>query len=262
MTQDINEQTQEAKALTLQEPQNLEKPRQDTEFAHEAAKLLVQIIEKNNWSKKLGGQSAHIMYEGWQTAGKYYGYAVKTYDAEYVELGGTWGFKAKATVVNEHTGIEVGSAEAYCMSDENNWRNKPKFQLASMAQTRAGSKALRQNLGFVVALAGYNPTPAEEMTEPVKPLAVQPEQPKPSVKGITPVQKDTILKLLERKGKSPEDLQYVLETAFQGKKLGELSQLNAENMITKLISLPDPEVEVIDNDQVESGIEQMKKERK
>jgi len=41
----------------------------------------------------------------------------------------------------------------------------PWFQLASMAQTRAGAKALRNRLAWVVVLAGYKPTPAEEMTE-------------------------------------------------------------------------------------------------
>ena len=143
---------------------SLEKPQQDTQFAQAAANYLVDIIKKNNWSKKLGGQSEHIQYEGWQTAGKFYGYTVKTFDAEFIKFDDTWGFKAKAIVVNERTGIEVGGAEALCMSDEMNWKSKPKFQLASMAQTRAGSKALRQILGFVVALAGYSATPAEEMT--------------------------------------------------------------------------------------------------
>jgi len=151
-------------ALVIVDPQDLQKPKKDTQFAHNSAKFLVDIIKKNNWAKRLGGQSDHIQYEGWQTAGKYYGYSVKTFGTEYIEYSGTWGFKAKSVVVNERTGIEVGGAEALCMSDEQNWKNKPKFQLASMAQTRAGSKALRQILGFVVALAGYNPTPLEEMT--------------------------------------------------------------------------------------------------
>jgi hypothetical protein len=39
----------------------------------------------------------------------------------------------------------------------------PMFQLRSMAQTRAGSKALRNALAWVVVLAGYRPTPAEEL---------------------------------------------------------------------------------------------------
>lgn len=39
----------------------------------------------------------------------------------------------------------------------------PLFQLASMAQTRACAKALRNVLSWVAVLAGYRPTPAEEL---------------------------------------------------------------------------------------------------
>jgi hypothetical protein len=39
----------------------------------------------------------------------------------------------------------------------------PLYQLASMAQTRANAKALRNVLAWVAVLAGYKPTPAEEM---------------------------------------------------------------------------------------------------
>jgi hypothetical protein len=39
----------------------------------------------------------------------------------------------------------------------------PLFQLASMAQTRAGAKSLANKFRYVAVLAGYEPTPAEEM---------------------------------------------------------------------------------------------------
>lgn len=39
----------------------------------------------------------------------------------------------------------------------------PLFQLRSMAQTRASSKVYRQVLAFVPVMAGYKPTPAEEL---------------------------------------------------------------------------------------------------
>lgn len=41
----------------------------------------------------------------------------------------------------------------------------PLFQLASMAQTRACAKALRNVLSWVAVLAGYRPTPAEELMD-------------------------------------------------------------------------------------------------
>lgn len=225
-------------AVTVQEPADLAKPENDTRFANAAAKYLVDIIKQNNWSKRLGGQSEHIQYEGWQTAGKFYGYMVKTFDAEYVELGGVWGFKAKATVVNEHTGIEVGSAEAYCMSDEYNWKNKPKFQLASMAQTRAGAKALRQNLGFVVGLAGFNPTPVEEMDgvyDTRKPVNTSPSPVKPTVtETILPIstdQKGELISLLGKLKKTQQDLNKLVKTQYGYDSYQELTVVQANAVI-------------------------------
>jgi len=58
----------------------------------------------------------------------------------------------------------------------------PMFQLRSMAQTRACAKALRNVLAWVVVLAGFKPTPAEELTgtegdTTAPPAAIPPEQP-------------------------------------------------------------------------------------
>ena len=53
----------------------------------------------------------------------------------------------------------------------------PRFQLRSMAQTRAGAKALRNALAWVVVLAGYRPTPAEEMTGEREPARSEEESP-------------------------------------------------------------------------------------
>ena len=66
-------------------------------------------------------------------------------------------------------GAVVGAAEAICTRAERNWNNRDDFALKSMAQTRATAKALRMPLGFVMTLAGYQPTPAEEMDFEKKP---------------------------------------------------------------------------------------------
>jgi len=59
----------------------------------------------------------------------------------------------------------------------------PLFQLRSMAQTRACAKALRNVLAWVVVLAGYKPTVAEELTgdeeppkDPGKPPLKEPQK--------------------------------------------------------------------------------------
>ena len=54
-------------------------------------------------------------------------------------------------------------------SGEENWQDRDDYALRSMAQTRATSKALRQPLGFVITLAGFDPTPAEEMPHDAQP---------------------------------------------------------------------------------------------
>lgn len=213
------------------EPQSLDKPQKDTEFAHASAKVLMDIVKKNNWSRKLGGQSEHLQYEAWQTVGKYYGYTVKTGDAEFIELAGIQGFSAKAIVINENTGLEVGGAQAYCMRDEYNWSKKPSFQLASMAQTRAGSKALRQILGFVVALAGYNPTPIEEMTGDEFDNS-KTKEPKNDL--ITQPQISLIFKLLNDTGYTEKDLKIKYEIAS----MKELTLEQASTIIDNLLKLP------------------------
>lgn len=243
---------------------DMEKPQEDTQFAHESAKLLVDIVKKNNWAMMLGGKKAHLVYEAWQTVGKYYGYTVKTGEAEEVTIGGVTGFKAKAWVVNERTGVTVGGADAYCMKDEANWKAKPLFQLASMAQTRAGSKALRQILGFVVALAGYEATPAEEMT----PIKTEPE--KIILPPMTDKQRNFIFSLLEQKGKTKDDLDIVCDKLYS-KRVSEIDVAEAKEIIERLLKLADstaanteegydePEIDI---DEVDKGIDQMKLERK
>jgi hypothetical protein len=47
--------------------------------------------------------------------------------------------------------------------DENLWAKRPTYARRSMAITRATGKAFRLGFSWVITLAGYNPTPAEEM---------------------------------------------------------------------------------------------------
>lgn len=129
--------------------------------AQRAAKALKEVIERKPRPVKFNGEH-YLEFEDWQTVGQFYGYAVKTGEAVPVDILGVPGAKAVA-LLYDRTGTVVGGAEAYCLRDEGNWKTKPWFQLASMAQTRAGAKALRNRLAWVVVLAGYRPTPAEEL---------------------------------------------------------------------------------------------------
>lgn len=132
--------------------------------AQKAAKALEKVVAGKKRPVIFRGEQ-YLEFEDWQTVAKFYGLCARTLEAEPVEIFGVKGAKAKAEVIDLRTGQVVGGAEAYCMRDEENWKEKPWFQLASMAQTRAGAKALRNVLAWVVVLAGYRPTPAEEIQE-------------------------------------------------------------------------------------------------
>lgn len=130
--------------------------------AQRAAKSLKDVIAKKEKPVIFNGQQ-YLEFEDWQTCGKFYGITAKIVETKYVEFGDVKGFEARAVAYHIPTGQEVSAADAMCLSDEPNWNRKPLFQLRSMAQTRACAKALRNVLAWVVVLAGYKPTPAEEM---------------------------------------------------------------------------------------------------
>jgi hypothetical protein len=60
-------------------------------------------------------------------------------------------------------GRVVGAAESECLSSERKWGRADDYAIRSMAATRATSKALRMPLGFVMELAGFDATPADEI---------------------------------------------------------------------------------------------------
>jgi hypothetical protein len=76
-------------------------------------------------------------------------------------LGKAYGFKAAFRAAKG--GVPVGWGEGRCTRSEASKVNQEDYALASMAQTRAQSRALGAPLKFVVKLAGYETTPAEEL---------------------------------------------------------------------------------------------------
>jgi len=61
-------------------------------------------------------------------------------------------------------GKTVGAGEAICSAAERNWANRDEYAIKSMAQTRAVGKACRLSFSWIMALAGYEVMPAEEIT--------------------------------------------------------------------------------------------------
>lgn len=140
-------------------------PEKEVEFAARAAKALKSIIERKPKKVIINGEQ-YLEFEDWQTIARFFNTTVGTEKTKKItdEEGKLIGYEATAVVYNSQ-GIKIGSAEASCLRDEDNWKGKPEFQLKSMAQTRACAKALRNIFGWVVVLAGYKTTPAEELND-------------------------------------------------------------------------------------------------
>lgn len=145
-------------------------PKNEVAFGQKAAESLMHIVREKKLARKFGGEKEHLFVEAWEILGQFAGLSAVVRSAGPVEIDGIKGAESFVELVNEQ-GQVIGGAIALCLRDEPNWKNKPFFQLISMAQTRAVSKAFRIKLGWVASMAGYSGTPAEEME------GVHPERP-------------------------------------------------------------------------------------
>jgi len=105
--------------------------------------------------------SRHPRAEAWQFVAACYGHTALVTSTEQL-LEEDPGFIAVAHLRNA-AGEIVSGAEAVCMRSEEFWSDKEAFQLRSNAQTRACAKVTRNVFAWIMVLAGFSPTPAEEM---------------------------------------------------------------------------------------------------
>lgn len=140
-------------------------PEKEVEFASKCAKALTSIIDSKPKPVMINGEK-YLEFEDWQTISRFFNTTVGTEKTERIvdEEGKFKGYSAVAVVFNPQ-GVKIGCAEASCFRDEKNWAEKPEFQLKSMAQTRACAKSLRNIFAWVVVLAGFKTTPAEELND-------------------------------------------------------------------------------------------------
>ena len=133
------------------------------ERATAIAAPLADVIRQKRLFKHIGNHD-YVFVEGWSLLGSMLGVFAEIEWSRPIENG--WEARAVARTL---AGRIVGAGEAMCDRSEAKWKTADAYSIRSMAQTRAVSKALRLPLGFIVALAGYSATPAEEMPATDKP---------------------------------------------------------------------------------------------
>jgi hypothetical protein len=171
MNTDLVTQEQALSSATLFGTDN---PAEVVQRAAVVATALADLVRKQNLIVRIG-QSDHVRVEGWTLLGSMLGvFPVVEWTRPVMVDEQPAGWEARVEA-RTRAGEIVGAAEAECTRDEALWGWEPTnkygkriparddYALRSMAQTRAVSKALRLPLGFVMQLAGFDPTPAEEM---------------------------------------------------------------------------------------------------
>ena len=154
---------------TIDGVNEVKNPEAVLKFGSNVAKMLKDVISKKSKPVSIGGEQ-YLEFEDWQTVARFYqctaqvewSKEIKTKDTKGNEL--VAGYEARAVVLRRD-GSQISAAESMCLKDEPLWSNKPLFQLKSMAQTRACSKALRNVFSWVAVLAGYKSNSAEEMVQ-------------------------------------------------------------------------------------------------
>lgn len=124
---------------------------------------LAAVIEDRKLYEIIKGKR-HVRVEGWNTLGAMVGISPKERDVKKtIDDNGILEYEAYVDLIRNDDGKEIGGASAICRTDERNWRGKPAYAVRSMAVTRATSKAFRLKLSWIMQLAGFATTPAEEM---------------------------------------------------------------------------------------------------
>jgi hypothetical protein len=146
----------------------------------EIANELAKVVEDRKLYANVKGKR-FVTVSGWQLLGHMCSVTAVVVDTEPVEGG----FMATVEARRTTDGMTVGRAQALCTDDEKSgpWRTADRYARLSMAQTRATSKALRQALGPIMQLAGFEGTPAEEMPVETAPPSVSSGQAGSGVPG-------------------------------------------------------------------------------
>lgn len=165
---------------TKSEQVELSSPNQILEFATSLRDMIIQ----NKLFTNIKGKN-YVNVEGWQIAGAFTGTFPVVEKVEQIQTTRPGEYKYRAEVsLRDKDGNQVGYGVAICSNKEAGKSGFDEYAVASMAQTRAVGKAFRMKIGWLLKVAGYETTPAEEM-DAVQEAQVTKEQKKPTVREVS-----------------------------------------------------------------------------
>jgi hypothetical protein len=140
------------------------------------AKALAEVIRHQHLALTIQGRK-YVKVEGWTTLGIMLGVVareVTTVEQDGIYIATVELVRLSDQAVISRASAECGSADELDRYGKPVWANRPRYARRSMAQTRATGKACRLAFSWIMALAGYEPTPAEEMPNEEPPREEKP----------------------------------------------------------------------------------------
>jgi hypothetical protein len=129
------------------------------EQASRIATALARVINDRRLFTDIRGKK-YVRVEGWSTLGALLGILPREVSAVPLDDGS---YEAVVELVRASDGVVIGRGSAICGMDEPTWAGRDAYARRSMAITRATGKAFRLGFSWIMTLAGYEPTPWEEM---------------------------------------------------------------------------------------------------
>ena len=232
MNKEQNEQT------AMENLNNVVNPNREIARSKEMADALVRVVEQKKLYTMINGKK-FLHVEAWQLLGRFCSLWGKIIESKPVELWNHHGFESTASIIDS-TGAEISRANAVCMDDEPNWKNKSIFELKAMSQTRALSRAYRTSLSFIVSLAGYESGAAEEARASSSSQTTRRYEIDEEGEPPTRFQKEHIFKLMEG-DKKKKELGQTFITNLGKVFVQDLSRHEVEELIVVLKEYPDEE---------------------
>lgn len=204
----MSDEIQEATAIVLRDSSvelgtiSARKPAELVTQASDAANALAAVILKQKLFSVIQGKR-FVRCEGWTTLAAMMGVLPREVSVVKGEDGG---YEATVELVRMSDGMTLTRASAECGMDEKTWASRDAYARRSMAITRATSKACRIAFSWVMVMAGYEATPAEEIPhEPSETLVGGQEPTQGPRRDSAPVTLDSIVPFGKHKGKKVKD---------------------------------------------------------
>ena len=153
-------QTIEERGLSSYEFSNVLNP----EGANQIANTIKDYATQNKLVETIKDKP-YPMVEAWQYAGLLLGLFPRVTKVEDLSTDKETKYRAEVDVINKQSGEVMATGIAVCSNKESKKKYFEEYAICSMAQTRATGKAFRLLLGWMFKLAGFEPTPAEEMDD-------------------------------------------------------------------------------------------------